>query len=85
MLNVSAILEQATEILTGKAEEVAPDAFDAVQVLSGFGLDSEFVSGLPMDDPGELAAQLGIEDALPVDPSILAAASDVLAGRAEAG
>lgn len=85
MLNVSAILQQATEVLTGRAEEVAPDAFDAVQALSGFGLDSEFVNGLPLDDPGELFSQLGIEDALPVDPSILAAASDVLAARAEAG
>lgn len=76
MLTVSAILQQATEILTGKAEDVVLDASDAGPVLNG-----EFVGTLPLDDPGALFAHFEIDEGLPFDPSVLSAASDVLSGR----
>lgn len=85
MFNVSAILQQATEILGSKAEEALPETFDAAQFLDGAGLDAGALSGLPLDDPGAIFSELGIEEALPVDPAILAAASDVFGGRSEAG
>ena len=82
MFDISAILHQATDILTGKAEEVVPDGLDPTQEVGGAGLDSESNNGLPVNNPDDLFAQFGMDGGLPIEPSILSVTSDVIGGRA---
>lgn len=81
MLNISAILEQATDILSGRSDTEIAETFGATDMLDGLGVDPAILGNLPTEGMGETLSELGLEDALPFDPSILSAASDVLEGR----